>query len=112
VLICIRVALVLRTFFLTQRATHFRQSDILELTDSLPRNSKLLTNFFEGLRSAALQCEPLEDYSPLSVVKNFQQVVHLVAQVFVAEQFERSMRILVFDSFTQFNRIIIVNWGI
>ena len=36
--------------FLTQRPTQFRQGDILELTDSLSRNPKLLSHFFEGLR--------------------------------------------------------------
>src|SRR4030081_3358214 len=43
-----------RRFFLTQRPTQFRQGDILELTDSLSRNPKLLTHFFEGLRFATI----------------------------------------------------------
>jgi len=38
-----------------------RQGDILELTDSLSRNPKLLSHFFEGLRFATGQLEPLED---------------------------------------------------
>jgi hypothetical protein len=34
--------------------TQFRQGDILELTDSLSRNPKLLTHFFESLRFATI----------------------------------------------------------
>jgi hypothetical protein len=41
-------------FFLTQRPAQFRQGDILELTDSLSRNSKVLAHFFEGLRFATI----------------------------------------------------------
>jgi hypothetical protein len=50
---------VRRRFFLTQRLTQFRQGEILELTESLSRNLKLLTNFFEGFRFATVQSEPL-----------------------------------------------------
>jgi hypothetical protein len=52
---------VRRRFSLSQRLTQFRQGDILELTDSLSRTPKLLAHFFEGLRFATLQLEPLED---------------------------------------------------
>ena len=63
---------VRRRFSLSQRLTQFRQGDILELTDSLSRNPKLLTHFFEGLRFATVQPEPLEDYLALPVVKNLK----------------------------------------
>jgi hypothetical protein len=72
-------------FFLIQCPTHFRQGDILELTDSFSRNPKLLAHFFEGLRFATIQSEPLEDYPALSVVEDLKQIAHLVVQVFVSE---------------------------
>ena len=37
-------------FFLIQRPTQFSQGDILELTDSLSCNPKLLAHLIEGLR--------------------------------------------------------------
>jgi hypothetical protein len=45
-----RLCLSLRGDFPTQ----FRQGDILELTDSLSRNPKILTYVFEGLRFATI----------------------------------------------------------
>src|SRR5580704_12038146 len=100
---------VRRRFFLTQRLTQFRQGDILELTDSLSRNPKLLTHFFEGLRFATVQPEPLEDYLPLPVVKNLKQVAHLAAQVLVAEQLERRLRIFIPNDLTKFSRVVIAD---
>src|SRR5260370_4881397 len=43
-----------RRFFPTQSPTQFHQGDILDLTDSLPRHSKLFTDFFEGPRSGTV----------------------------------------------------------
>src|SRR5208283_2583070 len=103
---------VRRRFFLTQRPTQFRQGDILELTDSLSRNPKLLTDFFEGLRFATIQSEPLEDYLALPVVEDLKQVAHLEVQVFVSEQLERRLSIFIPNNFTKFSRIVIADWGV
>src|SRR6202040_3794859 len=83
--------------------TQFRQGDILELTDSLSRDPKLLTHFFESLRFATVESEALEDYFALPVIKNLKQVAQLVAQVLVSEQLERRLRIFIPNDLTKFS---------
>jgi hypothetical protein len=72
-----------RRFSLSQRLTQFRQGDILELTDSLSRNPKLLTHFFEGLRFATVQPEPLEDYFALVPLLGWQPLPFSLAAQFI-----------------------------
>ncbi|MEY2608040.1 MAG: hypothetical protein QOH31_5894, partial [Verrucomicrobiota bacterium] len=42
------------------------------------RNPKLLTHFFEGLRFATVQSEPLENDLPFTVIQNLKQLTDLV----------------------------------
>src|SRR5258708_9263647 len=96
-------------FLLAQCPAQFRQRYILELADSLTRNPELLTHFFESLRFAAVQSEPLEDNLAFAVVQDLEQLTHLVAQVLVSEQLKRRLRIFIPNNLTKFRRVVIAD---
>ena len=48
------------TFLLAQRAAKFRQRDVLQLPNALPRHAEFLPNFLERFGFAAVQPEALE----------------------------------------------------
>src|SRR5439155_20313632 len=98
--------------FLAERASQLRQRNVLKLTNSFPGNTEILTNILQSLWLSAVETETLRDDFLLPVVEHVEQPLHFVAQVLVAQQFKRSLRLLVADHLAEFGRIIIHHRGI
>ena len=91
-----------RTLFLAQRPAQFRQRDVLQLANSLAGDAELLADFLERLRLAAVKPEALENDLLLAIIEDIEQAADFVAQVLVAQKFERRLRVLVADDFAEF----------
>src|SRR5262249_54785553 len=86
-----------------------RQSNILQLADTLARYTKFLTNLFQGLRLSAVEPETLVDDLALPIVEYLKQVTDLIAQILVSEHLERRLRVLISDDLAKFGRIIVTD---
>src|SRR5262249_20329070 len=98
-----------RLLLLAQGPTQLGQRDILQLPDSLSRDTEFLADFFESFRFATVQPESLEDNLSLTVVQHLQKLADFVAQVLVSEQLKRRLRIFVTDDLAKFGRVIVAN---
>ena len=98
-----------RALFLAQGPAQFRERDVLQLTNTLARDAKFLADFLERLRFAAIEPEAREDDLPLAIVEHIEQAADFVAQVLVAQQLERRLRLFVADDFAKLGRIIIAD---
>src|SRR5207244_7327159 len=98
-----------RALFLGERATKFRERDVLQLPNALPRDAEFFTHFLESLGFSAVQTEALEDDLLLAIVEHLKQTADFVAQVLVAQQLERRLGFLVADDLAKLRRIIVAN---
>jgi tRNA U34 5-methylaminomethyl-2-thiouridine-forming methyltransferase MnmC len=90
----------------------FRQRDVLQLANALARNAESLADFLKRLRLAAIQAKPLENNLLLAVIQYVKQTAELIAEILVAQQFKRRLRVLVADNFTELGGIVVTDWRI
>src|SRR5262249_18836052 len=98
-----------RTPLLRERTAQFGKRNVLQLTNALPRNTKLFTYFLERLGFSAVQTETLEDDLLFAVIQDVQQTSDLVSQIFITQQLERRLRFLVANDFAKLGRIVIAD---
>ena len=84
---------------LAKRAAPLRQRNVLQLANTLPRNAEIFADVLQSL-----WCSPVEPETPgddflFPSVEHVEQPVHFMEQVFVAQQFERRLRLFVSYSF-------------
>src|SRR5262249_48733718 len=84
-----------RALLFSQSAAKLRQCDILQLPNALPCNAEFLADFLERLRFAAIQSEPLENNFLLAIIQHVEQPADFIAQIFVPQQFEWRLSILI-----------------
>src|SRR5262249_51017988 len=82
-------------FLLAQSPAKFRQGNILQLPDTLPRDSELLTHLLQGLWFATIQAESLKNDLSFAIVQYFEELTHLVTQIFVPEQLEGCLGVFI-----------------
>src|SRR5204863_9899027 len=66
-------------------------------------------DFLERLRLPTVQAEALKNDLLLAVVQNIQQSADLVAEIFIAQQLTRRLRLLIADDFAEFGRIVVTD---
>src|SRR4051812_14875276 len=95
-----------------ERAAELRQRNILHLPDTLARNTETYADLLQSFGLSTVETETFRNNFLFAVVENFEQPIHFVAQIFVAQQFERSLRLLVADQLAELRRIIVPNRGV
>src|SRR3954454_2427525 len=95
-----------------ERAAELRQRNILQLPDTLARNTETYADLLQSFGLSTVETETLRNNFLFAVVENFEQPIHFVAQIFVAQQFEWSLRLLVADQLAELRRIIVANRGV
>src|ERR1700737_1022949 len=80
-----------RLLFLAQRATQFRQRNVLQLTNTFACDAEFLSDFLERLWFAAVEPETLENDFLLAIVEHVEQSANFVAKILVAQEFKRCL---------------------
>ena len=81
----------------------------MQLPNALPRDTKFFTYFFERLRLSAIQTETLENYFLFAFIQDIQQAADLVPEIFITQQLERRLRVLVADDFAELGRVVVTD---
>src|SRR5216683_760708 len=81
--------------FLAEGAPQLGERNVLQLANTLARDAEIPTDVFQGLWLSTVETETLRDNFLLAFVEHIEHPVHFMEQVFVAQQFERSLRLLV-----------------
>src|SRR5438874_8719056 len=84
-----------RALFLAQSTAELRERDVLQLPNALACNPEFLSDLLERFGFTAVQSEALKNDFLLAVVQHIKQSANFVAEVFVAQQFERGLSFLV-----------------
>src|SRR5438270_11852436 len=84
-----------RVFFLAEGTAQLRQRNVLQLANSLARHPEILAHVFQRLRLSTIETETLSDDFPLAFIEHLEKPVHLMKQILVTPQSERSFRVLV-----------------
>src|SRR5438105_2244853 len=74
-----------RSLLLTAGAAQLCQRNVLQLTNALPRDAKILTDIFQGLRLSTVETEALRDDFLLATVEHCDEAIHYAAQILVAQ---------------------------
>src|ERR1700731_2170533 len=96
-----------RLFFLAQRATQFRKRNVLQLTNAFAGHAEFLADFLECLWLSTIETKALEDDFLLAIIEHVEQTADFVAQIFVAQQLKRRLRVLVTEDFAKLSGIIV-----
>ena len=81
----------------------------MQLTNALAGHAKFLADFLEGLRLSTVEPEPLENNFLFAIIEHIEQTPDFVAQVFIAQKFERRLRVFVTDDLAKLGRIIVAD---
>src|SRR6266487_393983 len=98
-----------RALFLAQSAAELRKCNVLQLPNALACNAEFLSHFLERFGLTAVQSEALKNDFLLAIIQHIKQSADFIAKIFVAEQLERRLSLLVPDDLAEFSRIIVAD---
>src|SRR6266478_3710388 len=89
--------------------TQFGKRVLLQSPNALPSYADCLDAMLGRLCHRAIQSEPLCDDRCLTLIQRLEKSADLIGEVFLAEQFERRLRLFIWNVFPKFGHVIVAN---
>src|SRR5207244_13105309 len=93
-------------------ATQFRKRNVLQLSNAFAGHAEFLSDFLESLWLSAVETEALESDFLFAVDEDVEETADFVTHIFVAQQLERRLGVLVPDDFAELSRTLVADWPI